>query len=137
VVCGGLPVGREAGSHEACVPGSFDPDPTHQLVPVGDLVRDLKTLKPHPRMVYAAVFAGAPAPVDVDLDVNQCANLAPSGCGTADTVFGGCADPGIRLAAFTRGFDADRGRFYDITATLADEAFGQIGLDLATALRGD
>jgi hypothetical protein len=136
VLCGGKAVGRQAGTHSGCAPGSKDPDPKHQLVPVETFARDLKALKASPRMVYAAVFAGPPGPVHILADANGFPDLQPS-CGLGTGIWQGHADPAFRLEAFTRQLDADRGRFFDACTADADESFAAIGADLATALRGD
>jgi hypothetical protein len=136
VLCDGQDVGRDVGVRTGCVPGNKDPDPLHQLVPVEELARDFKALKAVPRMVYTAVFAGPPTPVEVGLDASGFPDLQPS-CGGRYSTMRGAADPAIRLDAFTRKFDADRARFFDACTSVADEAFAQIGHDLATALRGD
>jgi hypothetical protein len=136
VLCGGRDVGREIGVREDCAPGSKDPNPLHRLVPVATFAHDFKALKASPRMVYAAVFAGPPTPVEVGLDANGYPDLHPS-CGSTGGIWQGYADPAIRLEAFTRQFDADRARFYDACTADADQSFAQIGNDLATALEGD
>jgi len=136
VLCGGRSVGRSARAYADCVPGSKDQG--HHLVPVETFAHDFKATKAYARMVYAAVFAGPPAPVEVGLDANGYPDLHPS-CsgGPSGSVFRGSADPGIRLEAFTWQFDADRARFFNACTTVADDAFAQIGTDLATALQGD
>ena len=136
VLCGGRDVGRDMGVRTDCTPGTKDPDPFHQLVPVETFARNFKALKPSPRMVYTAVFAGPPTPIEVGLDANNYPDLHSS-CGSTGGIWHGYADPAIRLEAFTRQFDADRARFNNACTAPADESFAQIGADLATALVGD
>jgi hypothetical protein len=137
VLCGGQGVARDSRSYASCAPGNKDAHPTHQLVPVATFARDFEALKAAPRMVYTAVFAGPPTPVQVGLDANGYPDLQPSCRGAATAVWRSAADPGIRLEAFTRQFAPDRARFFNACTTDPNEAFSQIGADLATALRGD
>ncbi|HEY3356344.1 MAG TPA: hypothetical protein VGQ83_24035 [Polyangia bacterium] len=105
ITCGGADVGRTAGPRTDCAQGSKDPNPKHQLVPVEALADALKAVKPQsPRMVYAAVFGGAPAPVAVGLDSQGYPDLQPSCRGsTSGLTYRGSADPGMRrLVRFRR-----------------------------------
>jgi hypothetical protein len=98
--------GRTPGRRDGCEPGNQDPDPHHQLIPVGEIADFLKWLKADPRMVHVTVVAGPPTPVQVGLDANGYPDLTPSCTGGS-----GAADPAIRLAAFTEHFDPDRAQF--------------------------
>ena len=106
VLCQGVGPGRVPGPREDCVPGSFDPDPRHQLVPIEDFVTAFSHFKADPRRVFVGVFAGGPEPVEVYLDPTGNPLLKPYRSGT----------PGIRLFRFVSQFDADRARFWLVTA---------------------
>ena len=114
VLCDGQPVGREEGPHESCAPGSQDPDPRHKLIPVGEVAAFLKGLKSDPRRVYVAAIAGPPEPVLVGADSNG-PRVQKSCQGEV-----GAGWPGIRIDAFLREFDPDRGRFFPMCASVPD-----------------
>jgi hypothetical protein len=131
VLCGGADPGRDPGPREDCVPGSFDPNPKHELIPVEDMVDSLKSLKPgDPRKIYVAVVAGPPGPVSVYIDENGVPAL---------DVVDGISEPGIRLARFLALFDEDRARFLPMGEVVSTtprfrEFLGQVGDDVSAML---
>jgi hypothetical protein len=98
VVCNGADPGREPGGRTGCEPGSFDPDPRHQLVPVEEFVSFFELLKPDPRMLYFSVIAAPPEPVVVRTDAVGFPFLDNPGGAT----------PAIRLARFVSLLHPDR-----------------------------
>jgi hypothetical protein len=129
-LCGGADPGRSPGPRDACAPGSFDPDPAHQLVPPEDLGLFVRSLKPQdPRLVYVSVIAGAAGPIVVGLDGDGFPALEPL-C-SPDV---GPVGPAPRLAAFVAAFDADRARLLPLCAQDLGAALGAVAGDLAALL---
>ncbi len=130
ILCGGADVGRTGGTFTDCAPGNKDPDPLHQLTPVGEIADFLKALKPWPRSVYTAVIAGKPDPVVVGIDPNTgYPDLQPSCVGPIGT-----ADPAIRLPAFVNQFDSDRGEFVSMCAPDINAAMDGVAAEIAAML---
>ncbi|HEY3355080.1 MAG TPA: hypothetical protein VGQ83_17635 [Polyangia bacterium] len=132
-VCGGQPPGRAVtATLTDCVPGSWDPDPQHQLTPVEDLAGFFKALKPDPRWVYVAVIAGPPAPPTINPDSGRFP-LVQASCTAADPSWQGT--PALRLSQFTGLFDTDRARFINV-CDFADHQveLGNVALELSTML---
>jgi hypothetical protein len=105
-LCDGAPPPRThaaAFADGACVPA----EAAGKLTPVGDLVRQLKSVKADPSRILVAVVAGLPDPYGVDMVAPGIAgdpNQWPSVEHACMENSGELADPGVRLGAFAGGF---------------------------------
>ncbi|HEY3355155.1 MAG TPA: hypothetical protein VGQ83_18015 [Polyangia bacterium] len=136
VLCGGQPIGDEAGPRYDCEPGNPNPDPTLQLISGTDVARSLKGLKSDPRRVYVAAIAGPPTPVLIEATSN-----GPYPQPTCEAGGGFLpASPGIRLEAFVREFGSPNGRFLPFCREGEYAQFAwqldQVGADLVGLLAG-
>jgi hypothetical protein len=124
-LCDGHDPGRAEGARSGCVPGSFDPDPLHQLLPVDDFVAFLRGLKPDPRWTFVAVVGSPPEPIVVTRDANGYPSLAIP----CDSCY-----PALRLPVFVAGFDSDRSRYYSVCGQNDDMDYAPYMAELGAAL---
>jgi hypothetical protein len=102
-VCDGTDPGTAPGERQRCVPGAWDPDPRHQLVPVEEYAAFLKGLKVSPRAVHVGVITGPTESIVVGTDAEGAPTIEPS-CASGDRA----GYPGLRFARLIKQFDSDR-----------------------------
>jgi hypothetical protein len=116
-LCNGAPPPRTTTAQfpdGACVPA----EERGQLIPVHDIVSQIRSVKADPNKILVAVIGGLPDPYGVDLVpplIAQDPQMWPQVHHSCMVNSGEFADPGVRLAAFVKAF-SENGLFLTICA---------------------
>lgn len=129
-LCDGVDPGRAPGPRSHCVPGSFDPEPGHQLTPIAEFRDFFEELKPDRRLFYLGVVAAPPEPVVIATDINGYPTQTPPCRSSFEASW-----PAIRLHHLVGLLPTERARFLPICGAPSFESFlRQIGADLVRML---